>query len=77
MFRLGTSDKTKQRDMTVFKLTRPTIYHAPQGLNLDEFENFVPDSACRRYLSFSLDFDARATMLSQKIDEKWDSYHPA
>lgn len=58
--------------MTIYTLRRPTIYQAPQNVGPEELRAFVPDAGRRRYLSYSLDFDTRALMLSTKAEEHWN-----
>ncbi|WP_444443911.1 hypothetical protein [Rhodobacter capsulatus] len=58
--------------MTVFTLTRPTIYQAPKGLKFEEFKSLIPDSGRRRLLCTHGDFDTRAALLGTKIEDHWE-----
>ena len=58
--------------MTVFTLTRPTIYQANKNLKFEEFKSLVPDSGRRRLLCTHSDFDTRATILGIKIEDHWE-----
>lgn len=57
--------------MTVFTLTRPTIYQANKSLPFEELKTLVPDAGRRRLLCTPGDFDTRAEILKMKIEDHW------
>nr|WP_321981085.1 hypothetical protein [uncultured Cohaesibacter sp.] len=58
--------------MTIFTLTRPTIYQVSRDLPQEESKLLIPDAGRRRHLCFGGDFDARSATLATKIEDHWE-----
>lgn len=57
--------------MAVFQVTRPTIIDVQGQMPIWEAKSRIPDAGRRRHLSWSFDFDSRASMMGEIPQDDW------